>query len=539
MSTTVVTEPNNLTPARDPAWLKVLCDGLASTPPTQHSARLFTLPPAQPSDEDEITITVPDGRQTTLIAVVGTPDDSGTQFQIGATTVETVENLRNTLAQNHLVSSLYTVTLPFVNAIDLVSRAAGAGQLAIDLGGVSWITLVNVVLGSDGDLKPNYRLGVALFVEEEWLSDVFVRSVEYSLTPDDQQYVSVDLAPLLLPHLNPVWPAIGGTSVVRSLDLQKRYTITRWERYGTPPRERMVMSSGTKTALYAGSRNIDHNRWAGLSTRIRTGGVLGQSPWLTYRGRSHARHEVCADQPHYLGWWCWVERVPGEALTLRAKVYYTDGTSTESDTTIAASSTALLTGEMSQWPAGFDTLGLGAWSAGRVAYKYELWIVNASATAVSERHMMWLVEPDPNEVLLDWVNSFGAIETMRCIGASTETLTPSYTTLTRALTPGNSIGPAPSEAAAEQRTAGVAVRMDVFSGFADALEHAALCDILSSPAVMLVDRARNTRIPVRLAAGTHELKRRGEDDETLYALALKLDVSDAEMAWSNIPTIVT
>lgn len=538
MATTVNSQPYTLTAARDEAWIEVNGEGYATTPPTAHLVVFLAVYPNQPSAGDTISFTVPDGRTTVLTAVSGTPDDSGTQYQIGTDTEATFTNLLDCYRRNHLLNSLYQVTDVATYTARLTSRTAGYGNLIPVITGSSWLVMIGYYSGSNGDRKPNYRVGMAVFVERLWGSDVFVREPELSLSLDDAQRAKVDIAPFLLPHLQEAtWPPLVGTAVVRSLSIQRRYYVAHWERYGTPPRDRAIAKTGVKYALLAGTRQVEHLGWQALSARLVTGGDGGLAPWMTYRGRG-GRHEVTTTQRHYLGWRCWFARVDGESLTLRARVFYTDGTNTVNNTSVTSGTGTndLQQHEVGQWPTGWTQLGLDAWSAGRIPVKYTVWITNASGTPVSEAHTFWLVEPDANERYLEFVNSLGVVESMRCIGRWVETLASTYTALTLPL-PLSASHPHPSseQAMNTQRTAGAQNTMDVHTGFADAAEHHALMDVAFSPDVRLVDAIHATRVPVRLAPGSHELRTVGEDGEHLYSLNLKLQVGDPEMAWSNIP----
>lgn len=538
MATSIETQPYTLAAVRDPAWMQVRGDGYATTPPTAHYAALLAVAPAQPTAGDTLSFTVPDGRTTVLTAVSGTPDDSGTQYQIGANTAATFDNLLDTLRVNHLLNSLYLVTDVTTYGARLTSRTAGFGTLVPVVNGTSWVGAIGNEPGSNGDQKPNYRVGIAVFVEPEWNSGVYVRLPELSLSLDENQLADVDIAPFLYTPdlLKPVWPPLTGTSVVRSLDIQRRYYVAHWERYGTPPLDRAVGSTAVKYALMAGTRQVEHLGWQALAARLVTGGETGRAPWMTYRGRG-GRHEVTTTQRHYLGWRCWPARVTGQNLTLRAKVYYTNGTNTSNTTSVVSGTGAndLKQHEVGQWPTGWTQLGLGAWSAGRTPVKYEVWITNAAGDAVSEAHTFWLVEPDTNERYLEYVSSLGVIESMRCTGRWVETLNSTYTAQSMALRPADNLGPSVELSVNTQRTAGAQNTMDVHTGYADANEHNALMDLVTSPEVRLVDPVHATRVPVRLVAAAHELRTVGEDGEHLYALNLKLQVHDAEMAWSNVP----
>ena len=532
MATVIQTQPYALTAARDPAWFEVRGDGYETVPASTHMAIILAVSPFQPTAGDTFTITVPDGRSTTITAVSGAPDDSGRQYQIGSDTEDTMANLLGTLQANYLVSSLYLVSAVNSVTTELASRTPGYGTLLVEFAGASWAAGVPMDVGSDGDSKAQYRIGLAVYVERVWGSGNYVRLPEYQATLNSAQLVCLDLSTLLQAELGWHWPSYNQSSVVRATDLQRRYYVDRWESYGAPFLEYQTQSSSVKQALFAGTRQAEHDAdWSSIAFGFRTG-IDGVGLFMTYRGRD-GKHEVSAAQQHYLGFYCLVDRVTGELHTLRAKVYYTDGTTTENNTSVTNSHVGVLRDEVGIWPVGFDRLALGAWSAGRTPYKYDVWIVDGSAARISEMLAFYLVDADANELHIEFISSLGVPEDLRTVGKWTYGLAATYTELIKALTANDGAVPSPQTMARTNRTAGAQGTLTVHTGFVDKSEKTALMDIVLSPDIRLVDHLRNTRIPLRLVAAKHDLQSVGDDGEHLYSLELEFQAHDPEMAWSN------
>ena len=531
MATVILTQPYVLTAARDPAWFEVQCDGYLTTAPSAHYVILLSFSPFLPTAGDLITVYVPDGRSEVFEAVAGTPDDSGRQYQIGVDTAATHANLLAAFQNNYLLSGLYLIEYVNSATMQFTARTAGAGQLVLDFSGGAWCLVGTTDPGSDGDLKANYRLGIAVYLETVWGSGIYQRLPEFHAYPDPDQRVSFDLHTLLKPYLNWHWPSYNQSTITRATDLQRRYYIERWESYGDPPQERQVDRSSIKRAIFAGTQQLEHDQWVVMADTF-INGVSGVGPFMSYRDRG-GKHEVSAAQQHYLGWYCNVARVSGEDHQLAAQVYYTDGTNTAAITSIANGSAGVQEEEVGIWPTGFDRLSLGALEPTKTPYKYRVRIVNDDESPLSEWHTFYLVEADVNELHIEFVSSLGVTESIRTVGSWVKGLDASYTQLNKALKPTNGVVPSNQLMARTQRTAGAQPTLEVFGGYVDATELQALLDIAVSPDIRLVDHVRGTKSPLRLLAATHEQDHQGEDGEWLYALNLKFEAHDPAVAWSN------
>jgi hypothetical protein len=149
-------------------------------------------------------------------------------------------------------------------------------------------------------------------------------------------------------------------------------------------------------------------------------------------------------------------------------------------------------------------------------------------------HTFWLVDPDANELHLEFVNSLGVVESMRCVGSWEQALDAQYEDLVTLREADNGNLPPSTGADTRPLLLGVTATLQVSTGYVDEKEHFALLDILSSPEVRLVDHLNDRKLPVRLVPGTHSLRRKGPDvNEHLYALNLALVEGDTEMAWGD------
>jgi hypothetical protein len=214
-------------------------------------------------------------------------------------------------------------------------------------------------------------------------------------------------------------------------------------------------------------------------------------------------------------------------------VFYTDGTSSAGPN-VDDSAITWNKGEVALWPCGFDTLELGDVQPTKTPYKYTVKLVDFGDADLTEVHTFWLVDPDANELHLEFVNSLGVVESMRCVGSWEQALDAQYEDLVTLREADNGNLPPSTGADTRPLLLGVTATLQVSTGYVDEKEHFALLDILSSPEVRLVDHLNDRKLPVRLVPGTHSLRRKGPDvNEHLYALNLALVEGDTEMAWGD------
>lgn len=532
MSLSLLHDTHPMTPVRNPAWMEVLCMGYLTDMPEKSEVRLTLI--QDPDPGYTIYFELPNGDTTTLVAVNTTPDDSGTQYAIGGTTSETFDNLLDAAQGNAYLSQWYQMDDMGTDTMRLRGRVTGAHDPLITWDTPACIALSAQVEGTSGSFQPGYVAQAAIYLEKFWDSGTYERLPVMEKMPDTYYRARWDLSSLLHPYLRRAivndWPAYGLDEVMLATNIFRRYYVDRWERYGQPPTNRKLERSDIKLAWYAGARNRDHNTDGELGGLLRY--THRTTPWMTYRDRG-GKHEVSAAQQHVLGWYRKTDRVEDEPIRMVSTVHYTDGT-TAAGPNVDDSGVTWEKGSVALWPCGFDTLELGDLEPTKTPYKYSVKLVDFGDADLSEVHTFWLVDADANELHLEFVNSLGVVESMRCIGSWVQELSAEYEDLTNLREVENGTLPPSEGSNTAPNLLGVMPTLQVSTGFVEEKEHYALLDILHSPYVRLVDHANDRKLPVRLAPGTHALRRQGPDvNEHLHALNLALVEGDAEMAWGD------
>lgn len=519
---------------RNPAWLELPTPGRQQAAPVASVTALVFL--ANPTAGQRITFTLPDGSTTSLEAVSGTPDGSATQYQISGTSGGTIANLVATANLNPQLLQWYTITNNSGQAV-FTARSAADHAPDVEWDSPVWGFAIPSTPGSNGTYAPGYHMGLTLWVEEVWGSGTYTRLPDVVAEPGADGRVRYDVSTLLKPYVGYDWPAYGASVPLRCTRLQRRLYAEHWEAWGDPLRPRAVTRTGTLKAWYAGTRQQEeHPDWSQLAATLVGTNVNADylTPWLTYRGRGlGTRHEVDPGQQHYLGWY---HRVATQELELRATVWYTDGTSAS---TTALSDEDVPQGEIALWPCGFDVLELGDLQPSKTPYKYAVQLRTAgdTPTAVSELHTFWLAAPDANTLHIEWVNSLGAVESLRTTGQWTLPVEAAHEAITTARTVQNGAYPATHQSAQRSLLVGVQAVLQVETGLVDARERDALLDLLYSPEWRLVDHASGRKLPLQLAGSQQLGGQQGTPTEHLHRLRLEFVAGDAEMAWSAMGTL--
>lgn len=528
MAVGIISAPKQLATCRNDVWLEYACTNYRTG--SAHTGGFMITRLASPPVGNVIKIVLPHGDVLTFRAVAGVPSDVGDEYTIGS-----LQNLANAMNNNVAFSALYIATV-----------MSGWPQIYIS-GRWSWVPLpasitLNGAYYSQDDAQGsqdyiyalNYSVRTRIWVELDWMSNRWEPLPENDHYPGEDLHARENIAPMLLPFLGYDWPAYGQSAPMRTLSIFRRYRVQAWERYGTQATDHIAVLLPARVAWYAGQRNRDSH------LQVNWGYTLGNtnvpSPWLTYRGRN-GRHEVSAAQQHVLGWFRNLARPAGSVIRLRATVYYTDGTSAAINT-VSDSGMPWERSEVALWPCGFNTLALYALQPSLTPYKYSVQLVynaaGGAAVAASEEHTFWLADEETAELHIEYVNSLGIVDSLRCTGAWEEGLAVMYAEpfSKRSITGGNIPPPATSDK--HHLLASADNTLKVSSGYMDESEYRAAMDLFFSPEVRLVDHANKRHLPLLLTNGSHAVSRRGAGtEEHLYALNLQFAVGDPERAWGD------
>lgn len=528
-------------PVRIPQWVEVETDrGETQTAQTaEFDIQLLTTASA----DDTITITWPLG-SVTFTGVTGLVlGDTGLTFSVSyGTAAATAAALLLRLQLNYLLQRDFYMELQTSDTIRFTARYPGAKYQPSDVFSDpdTLIAHTEVTEGRDAKYQSNHSIGLVLEVEEEHGTGVYTRLPELAGEPDTAPTARVrwNVSPLLLPYTGYNWPDYGTTARLHAKDLVRRVRAYFVERYGTDPEPRILNQVvGLTKAWRAGSKLREATAWTAELFNLDAYNAAA-ARFLTYRGQPGEKHEVSAGQQHYLAFFDWgVNYAIEDDFILHLEVYYTDGTTDSTTVTYDYEEGQPGPGDISIYPVGFNVHGLASLQASKTPYKYKAWLTTtgSSGTKVCAPYTFWLVPEDANEQHLEFLNSFGGIESLRSVGEweSGLELTFQEAGYPRAVNEGFRPDPQQVDVVNIGNTTTETVRIS--TGFLDPGELAACMDLLYSPELRLVDHARSTKVGCRLLNTSHLVRRQGDRrSEHLFALNLELQVGDPDRATSQV-----
>lgn len=515
-----------IVPVRDPAWFEVSCLGYLVDPPQQAVHAMGFVQSPSPGMSFSLVVNNVD---VTFTFVNGPVDDSGTQVALANSMAQLTTNLLTALRANHHIDLLFDVSEQG-GYIEL--RAREPGHLPMLFVNSLPVTLFfnTVTPGSDGQFAPNYSANIQVWVEHDWMSEVFTPLPPMQNVPDLLYNTRWDLRSFLRTVVSYDWPAFAQGTPTAQRRLQRRFYVTRWEQHGEPPTPQRVHRTPVRRAWYAGSRHIEHNVFHQVFGLLASTAV--KNPFLTYRGRS-GRHEVSIDQQTYLGYYRRTTKVPGQQLYMLATVHYTDGTISSQVTWTDDDNSDFEQGDVILFPTGFTRLGLHILEPTRTPMHYTMQVHTHIDQALSEPYVFTVVPTDANERHIEYINSLGVVESLRCSAAWSEQMSTNHQEVNRLLTVMRTVRPSEQLSQRMHLLTGNDHTLKVSTGFMDRGELNAVLDVLFSPEWRLVLPERRTRAPLQLVDAEHIVRQQGGPEENLHALELEFRIGDPEMAWSD------
>ena len=525
MSLSNITPLPAIVPVRDPAWFEVTCNDYVVQPPQPAVHVIGFVQSPLPGQTFSLLL---NDQEITFTFVNGTVDGSGTQVSIGNTFADHAANLLMALRANHPIDLAFDLT-DMGGSIQMQARVPGA--LALLFSNTIPVTLAfnTVDPGSDGVFAPNYAANIQVWVERDWMSEVFTPLPPVQNVPDLNFNTRWDLRSFLRTFVSYDWPAFAQGSPTAQRRLQRRFYVTRWEQHGEPPRPQRVLRTPVRNAWFAGSRNIERNVFQQVFGLLQSNAV--KNPFLTYRGRN-GRHEVSPDQQTYLGYYRRTVKQPGDQLRMQATVHYTDGTTSATTTWTDDNNSNFEQGDVILFPTGFNQLDLDTLEPTRTPLLYTVQVLTPDEQGLSEAYTFHVMPADANERHIEYVNSLGVVESLRCTAAWSELMQTGHEEVNRLLTVVRTVRPSEQLSNKLHLLNGNEHRLKIATGFMDRGELNAVLDVLFSPEWRLVLPDRRTRAPLLLIDAEQVTRRQGEPEENLYALQLEFRIGDPEMAWS-------
>lgn len=520
---------------RNPLWVQFTVPNYATG---GASAQTISISFAEASVAGD-TIAIPiDGVTYTFTCVSGTPDDSGLQYQEGGTALLAAVRFEAALNANYHVTAALVISRS-TTVIDMTHRLVGAGRLgvAVDTPGTRF--LFADTPGVDMVYAENYRLGVRLHVLYG-NTEIVLPEMAGATNLINGNGPEFNLKGLLTPFMGHEWPLVGWADALDVPYAFVRWWVEAWESYGDPPTPKIVSRFGSATSPYRAwnaGMSIPEIGQDQLFLTAVTGPAMGwKHPFLTWRGRQYRREVTTAEQ-HVLGFYNW-STDSWDNLQVEARLHYTDADGTNAAASawtmryVNGGAPAHGQYNVAQWAMGYTQLNMaGLLPATKLPTGYDVRIRgNTTGNILSEEYAFYVVKPDYQETILEYVSSFGMIETLRCIGGWALGTNADLMELQKARTMADSLAYyAPHFSAAFSAPLGEQRSLQCNTGTLSREELAILLDVITAREVRWFDVENQRKVAVRLLPGEQKIVSRGDADENLYALNLDMLVHDPEL----------
>jgi hypothetical protein len=261
---------------------------------------------------------------------------------------------------------------------------------------------------ADPTTKPNLSFLCEVWVEEVYLSNVFVRLGGTQEQPADAQGRTVfDAQALLDSYLQEHLPALDQAVPSRADSLFRRFYFRSAEKFGTPP---VAAALSSQVRHYVVLGGLDFHE----------GDAAGQARWLAYQAAIKPfltwepnDKKVLPTQPEYL--YFMPDAFELTSFQLRARITYADGSVANR---LVATVPGVRRFEVYCLPAGYQQLALAPLLPSNPAVVgWELWVSDAQGVAQTE-HRRYLLTTDyvarPRYFL--YTTSLGGTATLACTG---------------------------------------------------------------------------------------------------------------------------
>lgn len=538
--------PHLLTPARTRAWLKVPGPNYINDPAV---LSVFTVEFLGATFAgNDITLILGIGNVTMTCGALG----DGLSFVPGASAGASALNFQQGVEMNATLSGAYVITRSGATVTFTARLPGGQYDLVGDAQGVPIATATPTAAGMNRSLATNYSVCIRpLIYTGADTPDGYIALPEQVALPGDDEHAQFDLGQLLRPYLQPEWPDNGVGPAFLHTSLARPYYVEYYERYGTPATNRTVYRFGTPTApklaCLMGYQRRDHTEFHTYLDWV--AGLAGSAHWfMTWRNRRVRRYVTTAEE-HYLGWYFWDMNASPSQFALQARLTHTAPDGTDEQTTAwtdrYASTVGLhvVRGRISSFRTGYTQCGIqGLLPADRlpVSYKVRLTPGVDGVDAKSETITFYLAEPDYNERFIQFISSLGIPESMRTVGAWSETYQGDFIELARQLTYEDLADQLANSRSSEPK--GGQHFLNVITGVHAQPEHRALMDILGAPrgGIRVKDPSVGGSgwLPLRLLKAEEiPVSRRGTEEEHLYSMALQFALDDPQPFRTMVPTL--
>lgn len=267
-----------------------------------------------------------------------------------------------------------------------------------------WLEL----LAADPETKDNLSFVCEVFLEEEYLSDNFVKKYESEQPAKIDGSTDFNVEQVLNSFLDSKVPTFADAQIRRVGEAFKRFYLRYFEKFGTPPEPGTTIEQETFYVLFGGLSEQEFAKQTFFDSFLDN-----QKPFLTWQPKSIS---IGADQHAYLHFV--INNPIYSSITMRVEIFYSDG---DSSTTNLLTVSDVQPFEVFRFPTGITQLGLDQIDPTKQISKYSIQLVSGE-NELSEVRSYEVVKPRFYHKKLLFLNSIGGWDSLLCIGRGTKSL---------------------------------------------------------------------------------------------------------------------
>ncbi len=397
---------------RNPVFWKMKTDNFIITPQKYPTVVLNMTTPG-PVEDDTFIITWPGKSITFTVKDAPTAIDHIPSNFSGDYMDDYGANVVTYLRDHHILATDFDVLLTSGDQnnaeITFFKRAKGLTTFGNFLTNVTSILNNNI---TEEVRRPNFRIVLELYIEQGYNSDNWELAITEAMEPLNDSIVIFDLSDKLQAYLTEDLPDFNqsGTTMKKCQHTIKRYYIVYYERYGEPPVSQSETILNPEKCWLAGIGHLELTQYPN-STYV-DDVIVPEQMFLTWDPDNKRITDVQQEYLFFL-------YAGSGSLTPRlfVDVYFTDETSqTDIELIPALNPNRLDENEITIIPAGYDQLDIGSIDPGKTVLKYSLYLKDSTSVISEVRTFYVDFIYSPNTRYFLFMNSFGALQTLRATG---------------------------------------------------------------------------------------------------------------------------
>jgi hypothetical protein len=267
--------------------------------------------------------------------------------------------------------------------------------------------------------KDNLSFVCQVYLEDTYLSESFALKYSSEQPAREDGTTDFNVQQVLNAFLDSNVPAFGDSAVRLVSEAFKRFYLSYYEKYGTPPEPDDTATNETFYVLFGGLSEQEFAKKTFFDSYLDI-----QKPFLSW---APFTQPISTDQHSYLHFV--VNNPVYTNIKMKATIYYTDNSSTDVDLRSIVSAAPF---EVYRFPAGISQLGLAGLNPTKTIAKYDLQLFSGD-DVVSEKRTFEVYTSKRHFRKLLFLNSVGGWDHVLCFGRGKQTLRTSEETISRDL----------------------------------------------------------------------------------------------------------